>query len=88
MACPDVPANDPAGKIMTLADLRPGQQGRIFRLPDSSVGTTLAVLGMVRGAVVALGRRAPLGDPRTYSLYGAQLSLRDAEARQVAIQLC
>ncbi|MBF0563316.1 MAG: ferrous iron transport protein A [Alphaproteobacteria bacterium] len=80
---------DATGDVsVTLADLRPGQKGQVIRLPDEAIGTNLAALGLVKGAVVALGRKAPLGDPRIYSLLGYQLSLREAEARLVAIKIC
>ena len=72
----------------TLADLRPGQKGQVLRLPDEPIGNNLAALGLVRGAIVTLGRMAPLGDPRTYSLLGYQLSLRETEARLVKIKIC
>ena len=72
----------------TLADLRPGQTGQVLRLPDEPIGNNLAALGLVKGAIVTLSRKAPLGDPRTYSLLGYQLSLRETEARLVAIKIC
>lgn len=72
----------------TVADLRPGQTGQVLRLPDEPIGNSLAALGLVRGAIVTLGRKAPLGDPRTYSLLGYQLSLCATEARLVTIKVC
>jgi ferrous iron transport protein A len=76
-----------AAPALTLADLRPGQSAQVVRVPEGAIGRNLASLGLVRGAEVALDRRAPLGDPRIYSVLGYRLSLRETEARQVSVEV-
>ena len=76
-----------SSQSLTLADLRPGQTAQVLGLPEGMMCRNLASLGLVRGAEVALDRRAPLGDPRIYSVLGYRLSLRETEARQVPVQV-
>ena len=68
----------------TLADLKSGQRGRIVRIEgDASFRSQLAALGVVRGTEIRLDRTAPLGDPRTYTLLGYNLTIRNSDARLV-----
>ncbi len=74
---------------VTLADLRPEQQGEILKI-DSADGVfkrRMMSLGVVAGTAVTLDRSAPLGDPRIYTLMGYSLGLRNTEARQIRIRL-
>ena len=74
---------------VTLADLRPEQQGEILKI-DSADGVfkrRMMSLGVVAGTPVTLDRSAPLGDPRIYTLMGYSLGLRNTEARQIRILL-
>ncbi|MBF0327151.1 FeoA family protein [Magnetospirillum moscoviense] len=75
---------------VTLADLRPDQQGEIVKIEteDGVFKRRMQSLGVVSGAAVTLDRSAPLGDPRIYSLMGYSLGLRNAEARQIHIRIC
>ena len=71
----------------TLADLGPGERAVIRRIEgDSSLKRRLSVLGLVRGTEIAVDFSAPLGDPRAYSIMGYQLSLRNEDARKIALQ--
>ena len=71
---------------MTLADLKPGQNGVIKGiLGELSLKRRLAALGLVNGTNVSLGNIAPLGDPRVYELLDYTLSLRNEEARKVML---
>jgi len=70
----------------TLADLKPGQQGRI-RAVDGHNGVTqrLAELGFTPGQTVRVIRRAPLGDPVQIRIRGFDVAVRRAEARRIAL---
>lgn len=72
---------------MTLADLNPGESGRIVEInAASSVRHRLMDFGLRRGEVVTMVRRAPLTDPIEFRLRGGYISLRrtDAECIEVA----
>ena len=74
---------------LTLADLRPGQQGEILKIEtdDGVFKRRMMSLGVVSGTTVTLDRSAPLGDPRIYTLMGYSLGLRNSEARQIRIRV-
>jgi ferrous iron transport protein A len=74
---------------LTLADLRPEQQGEIVKIEteDGVFKRRMQSLGVVAGTPVTLDRSAPLGDPRIYSLMGYSLGLRNAEAQQIRIRV-
>jgi len=75
------------GQQHTLADLGPGERALIKGIEgDSALKRRLTVLGLVRGIEIALDYAAPLGDPRAYSIMGYQLSLRNEDARKIALQ--
>ena len=72
---------------LTLADLKPGQNGIISGIiGDLSLKRRLSALGLINGTTATLGHTAPLGDPRTYEIFNYTLSLRNEEARQVTLQ--
>ncbi len=74
---------------LTLADLRPGQQGEIVKIDseDKTFKRRMSSLGVIPGGPVALDRSAPLGDPRIYNLMGYNLGLRNAEAQMIHVRL-
>ena len=74
---------------LTLADLRPEQQGEILKIEtdDGVFKRRMMSLGVVSGTTVTLDRSAPLGDPRIYTLMGYSLGLRNSEARQIRIRV-
>ena len=74
---------------LTLADLRPGQQGEIVKIDsdDKTFKRRMSSLGVIPGGPVALDRSAPLGDPRIYTLMGYNLGLRNAEAQMIHVRL-
>ena len=71
----------------TLADLPSGQRARILKVDgEASFKNQLAALGIVRGMEISVARAAPLGDPRAYTLLGYDLTIRNADARQVFLE--
>lgn len=69
-----------------LADLLPGQKGRITEIGGSGDAIRrLMDLGLIRGTVVQLIRSAPLGDPIEVKLRGFMLTLRRAEAELITV---
>lgn len=71
----------------TLADLKPGEQGIIAGITgDPDLKRRLLAMGIVKGVAVRLGRAAPMGDPRTYVVLDYTLSLRNVDARKIALK--
>ncbi|MCI8870162.1 MAG: ferrous iron transport protein B [Lawsonibacter sp.] len=75
----------PEGK--TLYDLKPGQSGVILSVGNRSgaVKRRLVDMGLTPGTAVKINKIAPLGDPLEVTLRGYELSLRRADAAQIAV---
>ncbi|MEO5373042.1 MAG: ferrous iron transport protein A [Alphaproteobacteria bacterium] len=72
------------GDAMTLADLVPGERASIGGIVgDAAFRRRLSAMGLVKGHEVYVDLRAPLGDPRLYTLLGYQLCLRNEDARKI-----
>ena len=74
---------------LTLADLLPGQKARIVKIvgKDIRIRQRLMEMGLVSGAELEMERFAPLGDPIEVNLQGQHLSLRQAEAAMLLVEL-
>ncbi len=69
----------------TLAALPPGSAARVVGTSGPpALQVRLWEMGLLPGTRVVLLKRAPLGDPLELALRGYHLSLRAAEARNVA----
>jgi len=67
--------------VMTLRDLRPGDQATVLRSgAGSEAGRRIAEMGITPGTVVRVERVAPLGDPIDVRVRGYHLGLRRDEA--------
>lgn len=73
--------------MRTLADLTPGETGTLARFlaPESSC-LRLMELGLIPGTPVRHIRSAPMGDPMELEVRGYSLSLRRADAAQIALE--
>lgn len=70
-----------------LAELSPGQRGRIVRIfGPAGIRHRLLEMGLTRGTSVELVRVAPLGDPVELQVRGYRLSVRKSEAASVVIE--
>jgi ferrous iron transport protein A len=71
----------------TLDQLEPGERGEVVALLGrGATALRLLEMGFVPGVVVELVKEAPMGDPLELSLRGYHMSLRRAEARQIAVR--
>ncbi len=71
----------------TLNDLQPGQSGIILSVGNQSgaVKRRLVDMGLTPGTQVKVTKVAPLGDPLEVSLRGYELSVRRADALEIAV---
>lgn len=71
---------------MKLSDINVGQKAVIVKFEGSgSFRRRIVEMGFVKGKVVEVVKRAPLGDPIEYSLMGYNVSLRKSEAEHVEV---
>jgi DtxR family transcriptional regulator, Mn-dependent transcriptional regulator len=74
-------------KHMSIADLEPGQSGRIRQVGGGGiVRQRLLDMGILPNAVVEMARRAPTGDPVWIRMQGFELALRQTEAAAVQVE--
>lgn len=72
----------------TLAELRPGQAGRVEALRgEPALVQRLYELGVLEGDTIEVLGFAPLGDPVEIRVGNTRLSLRIAEAAGISVQL-
>lgn len=70
----------------TLAQLHPGNRGKISDINSSHISAKLLELGFITGSEVEVVFRAPLKDPIAVELNGCLISLRLDEAVNILIE--
>ncbi|MGN7612096.1 FeoA family protein [Magnetococcales bacterium HHB-1] len=71
---------------ISLLELKSGETAEIAKLKASSeLKSHLEALGFIPGVKVSVDRTAPLGDPRSYTLLGNRVTLRNEDAAQVTV---
>ena len=74
--------------VTTLKDVKPGQRCVITGITlDSVLLKRISDMGLTIGTEIAVTHLAPLGDPMEIKVRGYNLSLRKAEAQEIAVQL-
>lgn len=72
---------------MTLADLKPGQSGKILKINlAGELKRRMMDMGVVAGTDVRVEKVAPLGDPIEVHIKSYQLSLRKGEANEIEVE--
>jgi ferrous iron transport protein A len=73
-------------RTMTLDHLKPGIRGKITAISgESTLQARLSSIGLIPGATITIDHTALLGDPRTYTVQGTQISLRNREAEMIEV---
>ncbi|HZH63875.1 MAG TPA: FeoA family protein [Flavisolibacter sp.] len=72
--------------IMTLSQLKAGQQGLIKGFESPELQLKLMEMGCIPGEIVIVEQIAPLGDPISIRISGYSLSLRKNEASQITLE--
>ncbi len=74
---------------MRIQDMETGQAARVvsFAEGDRAYRQKLIQMGMARGAVFSLVRKAPLGDPVEVNCNGVLLTLRRGESDGVEVEV-
>lgn len=72
---------------MTLAELKPGQKGRIVQIGAlGPLKRRLMDMGIVAGEEITIEKIAPLGDPIEVRIKSYNLSLRKQEANGIQVE--
>jgi len=75
------------GGVCNLAQLTPGEAGRIVRVGAADkLRQRLLSMGLVVGEVIRVERVAPLGDPISIRVKGTSLALRQQEAQAIVVE--
>ena len=70
----------------SLNTIKLGESAIIHKLLGDKVSKQrLMALGIVRGQEISLDTKAPLGDPRIYSILGYRLSIRNNDAEKILV---
>ena len=73
--------------FMTLRELKPGQQARISAVGgEGALRQHFLDMGVIPGTEVTVVKYAPMGDPMELILHGYNLTLRLADAEQIAVE--
>jgi len=80
--------NSSLGGKITLDGIEVGGQVRVVRVSgESMVRRRIMDMGIVKGTLIEVIRRAPLGDPVEFRLKGYSLSLRRNEASLIEVEI-
>jgi Fe2+ transport system protein FeoA len=72
---------------MTLADLKPGETGKIVKINiEGALKRRLMDMGVVGGTQVRVEKVAPMGDPIEVRIKSYALSLRRGEAKSIEVE--
>lgn len=73
---------------MNLSDVKCGQSVKVVTLRgEGPVRRRIMDMGVTKGTEVFVRKVAPLGDPIQISLRGYELSIRNADAKLIEVQL-
>lgn len=74
--------------MTTLAEMRPGEVGRVsgFHAGDRAYRQKLLAMGLTPNTYFEVIRRAPMGDPIQIRVHAYFLSLRQSEATLLKIE--
>lgn len=71
----------------TVADLTPGEKGRIMRYSNEVIAARLLEMGLLPGSEIMVLRAAPFGCPLYLKSAGRLLALRRTEAQTIELEL-
>lgn len=72
--------------MMTLADIKPGQQCTVVSFTDEFLKLKLMEMGCLPGEIVKVIRLAPPGDPMAVSVSNYVLAIRLNEAKTILVE--
>lgn len=84
---PAAPDTIRENETMNLAEVKVGQEARIVRVGETGhIRRRMLDMGAVKGTLVVVVKKAPLGDPIEVKLKGYSLTLRKKEAAAIVVE--
>jgi ferrous iron transport protein A len=85
----ETPSEETASAPCTpLSEVAPGRSATVVEIADPSpAGRRLLDLGFLPGTRIEVVRRAPLGDPTSFSLRGTVFCLRRSQSAQIRVRV-
>ncbi len=75
-----------SSKLFPLSKLAVGASARVHSFSESEIASVLVEMGLVPGAIVAMERIAPLGDPIAVRIAGYTLAIRKKHAANIFLE--
>lgn len=74
--------------VVSLDQLKIGQSGKVIKIDGATeeLRRRLIDMGIITGTQVLMCKRAPMGDPIEIRLRGYQLTLREADAKNITLE--
>ena len=72
---------------MVLSDVKLSEKVRLLSFKDKGLSKRLLEMGCLPGEIIAISKKAPLGDPIAIDVSGYQLCLRKDDARNIEVEL-
>jgi ferrous iron transport protein A len=72
---------------LRLCEAGTGSRVVVRSVDEGSAARRLEDVGFVRGTIVVVERRAPLGDPTLYDVRGSRIALRRDAAAHIQVDL-
>jgi ferrous iron transport protein A len=73
--------------VVRLCEVPAGGRVVVRSIDEGSAGRRLQDVGFVRGTIVEVERRAPLGDPTLYDVRGSRIALRRDAAAHIEVDV-
>ncbi len=75
--------------VVSLDQLKIGQSGKVIKIEGSTeqLRRRLIDMGIISGTQILMCKRAPMGDPIEIRLRGYQLTIREADAKNITLEL-
>lgn len=75
--------------VVSLDQLKIGQSGKVIKIEGSTeqLRRRLIDMGIISGTQISMCKRAPMGDPIEIRLRGYQLTIREADAKNITLEL-
>ena len=75
--------------VVSLDQLEIGQSGKVIKIEGSTeqLRRRLIDMGIISGTQILMCKRAPMGVPIEIRLRGYQLTIREADAKNITLEL-
>ena len=72
-------------KVRTILDLKPGEEGTVYKFSEASLACSLLTIGVLPETNVKMVRKSPLGNAVCLKLGEYLLAVRKSQASKIII---